>query len=463
MKYISTRGLAPALNFEEAATCGLASDGGLYVPEFWPSVHADELRALKNLPYCEVATAILAKFAGNSVSSNSLQSNISKAYADFYHPDIAPLEEIDDNLFILELFHGPTFSFKDYALQFLGRFMNWSLQNRNQQLTIVGATSGDTGSAAIHAVGGIPAIELFMLHPHGRVTEMQRKQMTTSTHTNVHNFAVEGTFDDCQSMVKAIMNDPEVTAHKSLGAVNSINWGRVAAQVIYYFYAAIQLGAPDQPVFFAVPTGNFGNVLAAYGALRMGLPIEKLVVCTNENDILTRFFESGCMQKQNVKSTLSPSMDIQVSSNFERFLFDLLDRDSDKLRKLMDDFITTGQYSVDSDTLEKAKRFFQAHRVNDAETSEAIAELYRSKGHIVDPHTAVALASAKIFNDKFSAPMIVVSTAHPAKFSEAIRHATGHDVTIPEQLAALLKKPECYQRISSQSEELKKLILNGNN
>ena len=433
------------------------------MPEYWPPIQEDEIRALKNLPYCEVATAILAKFTGNSVASGSLQSNISEAYANFYHPDIAPLEKIDDNMFILELFHGPTFSFKDYALQFLGRFMDWSLQNRNQQLTIVGATSGDTGSAAIHAVGGIPAIELFMLHPHGRVTEMQRKQMTTSTHANVHNFAVQGTFDDCQSMVKAIMNDPDVRTRKSLGAVNSINWGRVAAQVIYYFYAAIQLGAPDQPVSFAVPTGNFGNVLAAYGALRMGLPIEKLIVCTNENDILTRFFESGSMQKQSVKSTLSPSMDIQVSSNFERFLFDLLDRDSEKLRKLMDDFITTGRYCVESDTLGKAKSFFHAHRVNDSETSEAIAEQYRSKGHIVDPHTAVALASAKNFSDKSSAPMIVVSTAHPAKFSEAINRATGQEVAIPEQLAELLKKPECYRCISNQPEELKELILNGNN
>ena len=459
MQYVSTRAQARKINFEEAVTCGLASDGGLYVPSEWPSITLKEFHDFKNLSYSELATRVLAKFAGSSVPLEYLQETVFKAYSDFDDPQVAPLVEVRDNLYTLELFHGPTLSFKDYALQFLGRFMDWSLQRKGERLVIVGATSGDTGSAAIHAVGGNATIDLFMLHPYGRVTDMQRRQMTTSTYGNIYNYAVDGTFDDCQAMTKTILNDSEILGKLSLGAVNSINWGRVAAQVVYYIFAALQLGAPEKNVSFAVPTGNFGNVFAAYVARELGLPIGKIVICTNENDILARFFASGIMQKKGVKVTLSPSMDIQVSSNFERFLFDLHNRDGDSVEQLMKKFARDGEYAVDAQMLERARGFFCAHSVDDSETCEAIGVQYRNHGKIVDPHTAVALASADKYRSSLDEPMVVVSTAHPAKFSEAIIRATGVDVELPPRLEKILHRPEKFHRISNNVDELKQLIL----
>ncbi len=459
MHYISTRGQAPKLDFEQAATSGLASDGGLYVPEIWPALSHKEIASLKGLSYSDLAVHIISRFTGNSVDASELRKLVDSAYSNFDHHEIAPLHQLGSGLHILELFHGPTLSFKDYALQFLGKFMDWSLNSRMQQLTIVGATSGDTGSAAISAVTGCPNINLYMLHPFGRVSDMQRRQMTTNQDMNIFNYAVDGTFDDCQAIVKNIFNDAEVLRHYSLGAVNSINWGRITAQIVYYFHAALQLGAPQQKVSFAVPTGNFGNVFAGYSAFRMGLPIEQIVICSNENDILTRFFDHGKMWKQGVKQTVTPSMDIEVSSNFERFLFEVLGRDSDEVTRLMRLLALEGEFTVDSETLERAREKFAAYRVDDEETCRAIFDHYAETKEIVDPHTAVALAAAKKIGTVAEHPMVVLSTAHPAKFSETIERSIGRDVDLPLQLSKLLAKPERYRRISNNADELKKLML----
>ena len=459
MHYISTRADAPKIGFEEAATCGLASDGGLYVPESLPTFSADELDAMRGLSYTELAGRVISRFVGDSISKEELQQLIDAAYAPFDDPRIAPLQEIRPGVFLLELYHGPTLSFKDYALQFLGRFMNWSLQRRNERLTVVGATSGDTGSAAISAVGGCPTIDLYMLHPFKRVSDIQRRQMTTNQDRNIYNYAVDGTFDDCQAMVKDVFNDVEVRAYRSLGAVNSINWGRITAQIVYYFHAALQLGAPQRAVSFAVPTGNFGNVFAGHAASCMGLPIEKIVVCSNENDILTRFFETGVMEKQGVRQTVTPSMDIEVSSNFERFLFELLDRDGTHVSALMRRLNESGRFEVEPDDLERARSHFDAMRVNQRETCEAIARLYNETGMVIDPHTAVALAAADRMQQQSDAPLVVISTAHPAKFPDTIERSIRTDVTLPPQLAKLIEMPERYRRISNSVDELKKLML----
>ena len=459
MNYISTRANASIIDFEQAATCGLASDGGLYVPESWPIFTLDEMVSLKGLPYTELATRVIARFVGKTISPDDLDRLIASAYENFDDPSIAPVREIQDGLHMLELFHGPTLSFKDYALQFLGRFMNWSLQKRNEHLTVVGATSGDTGSAAISAVGGCSTIDLYMLHPFQRVSDMQRRQMTTNQNRNIYNYAVDGTFDDCQAMVKDIFNDAEIRSHKSLGAVNSINWGRITAQIVYYFYAALKLGAPETAVSFAVPTGNFGNVFAGYSASRMGLPIDRIVVCSNENDILTRFFETGVMKKQGVRQTVTPSMDIEVSSNFERFLFELLDRDGEHVTRLMNDLRETGQFAVEPDILSRARNHFDAIRIDQQETCDAITRLYSETGVIIDPHSAVALAAADKASTQSNGPMVVISTAHPAKFRDTIERSTRTDVPLPEQLTDLLSIPERYRRISNSTDELKKLLL----
>ncbi len=459
MHYISTRGKAPRLDFEQAATSGLGVDGGLYLPELWPTLSHQEIASFQGLTYRELAVEIISRFVGDSPTIPELKNLVDSAYSNFEHPQIAPLHQLESGLHILELYHGPTLSFKDYALQFLGKFMDWSLDSRKQHLTIVGATSGDTGSAAISAVTGSAYINLFILHPFGRVSDMQRRQMTTNQDLNIFNYAVDGTFDDCQAIVKTIFNDAEISRHYSLGAVNSINWGRITAQIVYYFYAALQLGAPKRSVSFAVPTGNFGNVFAGYSAARMGLPIERILVCSNENDILTRFFDHGKMWKQGVKQTVTPSMDIEVSSNFERFLFELLDRDGEAVTDLMQQLALDGEFKVEHEVLQRAQETFGAHRVSDEETRKAIARHYTETGTIVDPHTAVALAAAKKINRDFDHPLVVISTAHPAKFSETIKQSIGKEVELPSQLRLLLTKPERFRRISNNSDELKKIML----
>ena len=459
MQYTSTRANAQHINFEQAATCGLAPDGGLYVPVRWPSFDTKEIRALQGLPYADLALEILVRFADASIPRSQLKSIADSAWQGFDHPEIAPLREIKHGLHLLELFHGPTLSFKDYALQFLGQFMSWSLSQRNQQLTIVGATSGDTGSAAISAVAGCDFIDLYMLHPFQRVSDIQRRQMTTNQDTNIFNYAVDGTFDDCQAIIKTIFSDKEVQRYHSLAAVNSINWGRIASQVIYYFFAALKLGAPDIRVNFAVPTGNFGNVFAGWTAARMGLPIERIIVCSNANDILTRFFETGEMQKRGVIKTSTPSMDIEVSSNFERFLFELLDRDGNRVESLMKDLNRNGSFRVTDGELEKARSHFSGFRASDEETCDTIARHYRRNGDIIDPHTAVAMNAVDQLGDELTTPVVVVATAHPAKFSQTIEQTLEIPVPMPPQLTKIADLPERYRRISSNPEELKSLIL----
>ena len=465
MKYISTRGQAPNLDFENATLAGLASDGGLYIPDKWPCLSIDEIRALQNKNYPELATAIIGLFVGQSVASEDLGRLVSNAYGNFSHDAIVPLKQLDDKLFFMELFHGPTLAFKDYALQMLGQFFQYFLKKNRRSCTIVGATSGDTGSAAIAGLRGLSAVNLFMLHPRGRVSEVQRRQMTTVQGENIHNLAVEGTFDDCQNLVKALFNDSEFRQRHSLSAVNSINWARIAAQVVYYFKAALVLGAPDREINFSVPTGNFGNVLAGYVAKQMGLPIRKLIIGSNRNDILTRFFETGVMEKTGVTPTLSPSMDIQISSNFERYLFELLAHDSDQLNHIMASFNESGKFTIDNSLLQKAQQSFGAYRMDDKQIKTDINQIYKSTGEIIDPHSIIGVSAAKNSAKNTakngldpSLPTVAIGTAHPAKFPQAIKLATGIDVTLPARLRDLMNMEEKVENVDNNLESIKTRI-----
>jgi threonine synthase len=457
VKYISTRGSAPILDFENATLNGLADDGGLYLPSKWPALDSTAIRNLQGLTYSELAFRILSLFTSNCVPQSKLRELANTAYGNFYHDATAPLKQLDDQLYIMELFHGPTLAFKDFALQMLGQFFEYFLSKNKRTCTIVGATSGDTGSAAIAGVRGLTSVDLFMLHPHGRVSDVQRRQMTTVLDGNIHNLSVEGTFDDCQNMVKALFNDLDFKSKYSLSAVNSINWARIAAQVVYYFRAALALGAPDREINFSVPTGNFGNVLAGYAAKKMGLPIRKLIIGSNENDILTRFFETGIMQQKDVKPTLSPSMDIGISSNFERYLFELLDHDAGRLNQLMTSFSSTGKFEIDGNLLETAKQDFSAYRLDDRQTARDIKSVYEATGEIIDPHSIIGVSAAKQEGDK-ETPTVVLGTAHPAKFPEAIRDAIGIDVPLPKQAGDLFSMEERYSGIENNPDSLKQLI-----
>ena len=441
MQYISTRGSAPSLNFENTTLTGLANDGGLYLPDSWPQLSEDDIQQLKGLSYSELAVAILKLFTGNTISHEKLNVLAENAYSSFHHQAIAPIKQLDDQLFFMELFNGPTLAFKDFALQMLGQLFQHFLNKNNASCTIVGATSGDTGSAAIAGVRGLSEIELFMLHPKGRVSDVQRKQMTTIDDKNIHNISIDGTFDDCQNLVKALFNDLPFREKHALSAVNSINWARIAAQVVYYFRAGLILGAPQQEINFSVPTGNFGNVLAGYVAKKIGLPIKKLIIGSNRNDILTRFFETGTMKKCGVTPTSSPSMDIQISSNFERYLFELLNHDSDHLSKLMQSFSDSGEFTIESEALHKAQQCFAAYRLSDDQVSAEIKHIYQTTGEIIDPHSVIGVSAAKQQNDT-SVPTIVLGTAHPAKFPDAIRSAIGVDVALPDHLGDMMSKPE---------------------
>ena len=442
MKYISTRGQAPDLDFADVLLSGLARDGGLYVPDVWPVFSAEEIAQFTDLPYAELALRIIRPFVGDSIGSSALAGIIDGAYSRFDAPEIAPLKEIGKNEYLLELFHGPTLAFKDMALQILGPAFDHVLKKRSETITIIGATSGDTGSAAIEACRDRDAIEIFMLHPLGWVSDAQRRQMTTVQSANVHNIAIEGTFDDCQNLVKAMFNDEALRDRLHLGAVNSINWARIMAQTVYYFFAAARIGAPAGPVSFAVPTGNFGNVFSGYGAHQMGLVVDQFVIGSNSNDILARFFETGAMTLSEVHPTISPSMDIQISSNFERLLFDLLDRDADRCRAIMGTFRDTGTFSIDNAVLESAQVLFYGARFDDEATKQAIREVYDATGELVDPHTAVGIAAGRAQRRDQSVPLIALATAHPAKFPDAVKDATGQRPVPPERLASLLGAEE---------------------
>lgn len=440
MRYISTRGGAQALAFDDAVLAGLAPDGGLYLPATWPVL---DLATLTSLDYAHLTAAVLAPFAQPVIDAATLEAICTDAYRGFGHPDIAPLRPLKPGLWLLELFHGPTLAFKDFALQVLGRLFDHVLARSGQRITIIGATSGDTGSAAIEACRDRDAIEIFILHPKGRVSEVQRRQMTTVASANVHNIAIEGTFDDCQALVKAMFNDKAFRDRHALSAVNSINWARIAAQIAYYVWATVRLGAAADGVVFAVPTGNFGNVFAAWAAGAMGLPIRRLVIGSNRNDILTRFFATGEMKTGSVFPTLSPSMDIQVSSNFERYLFELYDRDPQAVRAMMTEFATAGCFHVDAAHFERCRQTFAALSLDDAATTETIARVYRESGVLLDPHSAIGVAAAEAAcADGDGVPVVAVATAHPAKFAEAVRAATGVTPELPARLADLFAREE---------------------
>jgi threonine synthase len=459
MRYVSTRGNAPALAFDDVVLAGLARDGGLYMPESWPALSRHQLRALRRLTYPELTARILALFAEPVISEAELALLAEDAYRAFDgYPDIAPLRPLREGEWLMELFHGPTLAFKDYPLQLLGRLFDLVLARRGERITVLGATSGDTGSAAIEACRDRKTLDIFVLHPRGRVSEVQRRQMTTVFSENVHNIAVEGTFDDCQDLVKVLFNDARFRDRFRLAAVNSINWARIAAQIVYYVHAALALGAPDQGVAFAVPTGNFGNVFAAYAAARMGLPIARLIIGSNRNDILTRFFVNGRMEIGPVFTTLSPSMDIQISSNFERYLFELYDRDADEVRALMQRFRDDRAFTVHPDRLDRARRTFIAARCDDEETKQVIRALWEESGVTVDPHTAIGIAAARHAALPADVPLVAIATAHPAKFPEAVEAATGIRPPLPARLADLLHGREQYQVLPADAARLRAAI-----
>ncbi len=424
MQYQSTRGNASNLDFRGVTLAGLASDGGLYVPRTWPRFSNEEIAAMRGLSYVELAAKIMAPFTAGVLDEAELKSLCAAAYGNFSHAAITPLTQLDGQNWLLELFHGPTLAFKDVALQLLGQLFERFLTGTDTKLTIVGATSGDTGSAAIQAVAGREQIEIFMLHPHGRVSDVQRRQMTTVLSPNVHNIAIEGSFDDAQAMVKKMFGDAEVTSAVTLSAVNSINWARLMAQVVYYFAAALQLGGPERKIAFSVPTGNFGDVFAGYVAANMGLPIERLIVATNVNDILHRALSKGDYSIGAVTPTAAPSMDIQVSSNFERLLFDLEGRDGSTLGARMKWFEQMGKMVLSSDMRRKASLFHSA-RADADETTLAMRWAYEICGEVIDPHTAIALHAARNSGVAADTPVVTLATAHPAKFPDAVERATG--------------------------------------
>ena len=420
---------------------GLAEDGGLYVPAEWPHWSVADLRALRDLPYAELAARVIAPFVGDTVPFATLQRMTHDAYAGFAHPAVAPLVQLDAGLWSMELFHGPTLAFKDFALQLLGRLFAYVLERDGRRVTIVGATSGDTGSAAIEACAGRANIDIIILHPAGRTSEVQRRQMTTVQATNVANIAVDGTFDDCQDLVKAMFADAAFRTEMHLSAVNSINWGRIMGQIPYYVAASLALGGPDREVAFSVPTGNFGNVFAGYAARRMGLPVARLVVASNRNDILTRFLDANDMSIQGVEPSLSPSMDIQVSSNFERLLFELLDRDPAATAATMQAFRTTGRMAVSDPVWHRARGVLHGFSLDDAGTTAEIKRLY-AEGYLACPHTAIGIAAGRA--QACPAPMVCMATAHPAKFPDAVENATGARPPLPPHLADLYERTETF-------------------
>jgi threonine synthase len=447
MRYISTRGSAPVLDFENVTLAGLAADGGLYVPEAWPRFTVDEIRALRGLSYVDTAVAVMAPFVAGSLDREALRALCAAAYGRFERAAVTPLNQLDARHWLLELFHGPTLAFKDVALQLLGLLFERFLAGRDTHLTVVGATSGDTGSAAIDALAGRAKVDVFMLHPLGRVSEVQRRQMTTVLAPNIYNIAVEGSFDDAQALVKAMFADRDFAGRFSLSAVNSINWARLMAQIVYYFYAAVRLGAPERPIAFSVPTGNFGDVFAGYAAERMGLPVARLIVATNVNDILHRALSTGDYSVGTVTPTAAPSMDIQVSSNFERLLFDLHGRDGTALAATMHGFEATRALALPSAMREAAARLFASARIDADGMALAMRWAAEQAGHVIDPHTAIGLAAARAADLDPAIPVVTLATAHPAKFRDAVERATGQRPHLPARIGGLFEREEQYETL----------------
>jgi threonine synthase len=443
--HVSTRGEAPALAFSDALLAGLARDGGLYVPKAWPTLTEAEIAGFSGQPYAAVAERVIGALADGDIEGQALARMIREAYASFRHPAVCPLTQLGDNLFVLELFHGPTLAFKDVAMQLLGRLMDHVLTLRGERATIIGATSGDTGGAAIDAFRGLSRVDVFILYPQGRVSDVQRRQMTTVEADNVHAIAVEGTFDDCQNLLKAMFNHHAFRDEIGLSGVNSINWARIAAQVVYYFTSAVALGAPHRKVSFAVPTGNFGDVLAGYVAKRMGLAVERFMIGTNSNDILARTLSEGAYEMRGVQATTSPSMDIQISSNFERLLFEVHGRDGAAVRRLMDALKQSGRFEIAPAPLAKIREEFDAQAVDEDMVAAEIGRTRREAGYLLDPHTAIGVAAARkgLAADP-ATPMIVLGTAHPAKFPAAVQAASGVTPARPAHLADLMERRERF-------------------
>ena len=445
INYVSTRGQAPSLNFEQVLLAGLASDGGLYVPDRLPEFSRDEILAMRSMSYDELAYTVLKPFVEGSIPDDDLRQIIRDTYGVFRHDAVAPLVQIDHNQWVLELFHGPTLAFKDFALQLLGRLLDYVLERRHQKVVIMGATSGDTGSAAIEGCRRCKNIDIYILYPHNRVSEVQRRQMTTVPGDTIHNLAINGNFDDCQAMVKAsFVAEPFLPEGRSLVAVNSINWARIMAQIVYYFYAATALGGPDRAVNFSVPTGNFGDIFAGYLARRMGLPIDQLVIATNRNDVLHRLLTTGVYARQSLEPSLSPSMDISVSSNFERLMFDLYDRDGAAIQSLMKSF-DSGEIALSDAAMNEARKLFASHRVSDEATCAEIARVWERCGYMLDPHSAIGTCAARTVAADKHTPMVTLATAHPAKFPDAIADS-GLDTApeLPAHLVDLFDREERF-------------------
>ena len=455
MQYVSTRGTAPALNFGEAMMTGLARDGGLYVPAVVPVMAPGDIAALAGLPYEEIAFRVMRPYLGGFFADDEFQGLIHKAYAGFSHAARAPMVQLAHNHFLLELFHGPTLAFKDFAMQIIGQMMQAALARTGERITIVGATSGDTGSAAMEAFRGLDNVDVFVLFPQGRVSSVQRRQMTTPVEANCHALAMEGDFDDCQARVKDMFNDLAFRDGVRLAGVNSINWARVLAQVVYYFYAAVALGAPGRSVSFTVPTGNFGDVFAGHIARQMGLPIERLVIATNQNDILDRALRSGEYRTDGVKPSISPSMDIQVSSNFERALFDAYGRDGAAVTALMAE-LKAGGFHISQGALGMLRDSFASGRCSEAETVATIRRVFAETGEVLCPHSAIGV---KVAEDHLGAvPMITLATAHPAKFPDAVEAAMGTRPALPARMADLFDRPERMTSVPNDLAALQALV-----
>lgn len=458
MKYVSTRGSAPALGFADVLLAGLAEDGGLYVPAAWPRLSPGTIAGFAGRPYADVACDVIAPFVAGEIAEADLRDMCREAYEPFRHRATAPLVQIGPGEWVLELFHGPTLAFKDFAMQLLARLMDHVLSRRNERVTLMAATSGDTGGAAVEAFAGRGSIDLFVLFPEGRVSPFQQRQMTTTGAANVHALAVKGTFDDCQAMVKAAFNSRDVRRRLAITGVNSINWARIVAQVVYYFTAAVALGAPRVPVAFSVPTGNFGDVYAGYVAKRMGLPVRKLIVATNVNDILARALASGRYETRGVRATTSPSMDIQVSSNFERLLFEAYGRDAVAVRGLMADLTSSGAFTIGEAPLAAIREDFAGGMADEAEVAATMAETLREAGFLADPHTAVGIAVGQRFREP-STPLVALATAHPAKFAAAVEAATGRTPPLPEGFADLMNAPETFTAIDHDQRRFEDYLL----
>ena len=458
--YISTRGQAPVLGFEDVILTGLAQDGGLYVPRFLPRLTKNELAGFADMTYQQVACTVLPLFMDMPIER--IKTLVQSSYAGFHHEEIAPFARLDEQQWVMEQFHGPTMAFKDFALQFLGHVFDAVLEDKHRHVTIVGATSGDTGSAAIAGCRGRESMDIFILHPYNRVSEVQRRQMTTITDKNVHNIAIEGSFDDCQQLIKDMFGDASFRQDIQMTAVNSINWGRILAQIVYYVYASTRSCMGNQPASFVVPTGNFGNIYAGYLAKSIGAPINRLIAATNRNDILYRFFNTGALEKNTVVPSLSPSMDIQVSSNLERLMFEAFHRDSARVRSFMADFQNSGKVTVPKNIQNSLAETFAAMRCDDKQTLDVIKDTYKKYNYLLDPHSATGVHAMQAYmeaEDYKGEDVITLATAHPAKFPEAVGKATGHSPNLPVFMDGLFEKQERYDILPNDLDKVKTYIL----